>query len=241
MRWSALLASLVTVAAGCSSNRATTPHPLTAQPLVTVTVTTSERAAPTTSAATTTTSPPGTASAPTTPHVDPNGIRVTIATGCPPSVAGHPDYMSTGAHWIVNPNDRLADTFVPGQPVAALICRYAALNAVTVVFGGSLSAGDLFSSIAIGSDAARLLARKLNAIVPWDFSSACNPTLDNARYTAIVFAIPDQADVDLWLKDWYGCPEVGNGVRTSGLLVNGQGDDFLAELDLVAPRAPEKR
>jgi hypothetical protein len=78
----------------------------------------------------------------------------------------------------------------------------------------------------------------LNSIVPSDIGSGCLPTLDQARYTAIVFAIGDHDDVDLWLKDWYGCPEVGNGVRTSGLLINGQGDAFLAELDTLAPRAP---
>ena len=33
-------------------------------------------------------------------------------------------------------------------------------------------------------------------------------------------------------------PEVGNGVRTSGLLVNGQGAAFLAQLDSAAPPAP---
>jgi hypothetical protein len=68
--------------------------------------------------------------------------------------------------------------------------------------------------------------------------SACLFAQQSARYTAIVFAVPGRSDVDLWLKDWIGCPEVGNGTRTSGELINGVGDAFLAQLDADAPRAP---
>jgi hypothetical protein len=96
----------------------------------------------------------------------------------------------------------------------------------------------LYSSTSVAKQDAVVLAATLNSIVPWDFASGCLPSEDQARYTAIVFAIPGRSDVDLWLKDWYGCPEVGNGARTSGLLVNGQGDDFEAKLDTLAGRAP---
>ena len=71
-----------------------------------------------------------------------------------------------------------------------------------------------------------------------DFASGCLFADQAARYTAIVFAIPGRSDVDLWLTDWVGCPEVGNGLRFSGLLVNGQGTAFLAQLDVDAPPAP---
>lgn len=58
--------------------------------------------------------------------------------------------------------------------------------------------------------------------------------MDKARYTAIVFAIPGGGDVDRWLKDWYACPELGHGISTSGLLINGVGSTFLAQLDTYA-------
>jgi hypothetical protein len=173
---------------------------------------------------------------------DPNPIRVTLADGCPSTVGGHPDFSSSAASWITNPDAaRLAASFVPGAPSAALICRYAALDAVTPLANGvTLNAGDLYSSTQLEARAATALAETLNEIVPWNIGSGCLPTENKARYTAITFAIAGRTDVDVWLKDWYGCPEVSNGSRYSGLLINGQGDEFLAKLDSLAPRAPKR-
>jgi hypothetical protein len=56
----------------------------------------------------------------------------------------------------------------------------------------------------------------------------------------IVFEIPGRSDVDVWLKDWNGCPELGNGRRTAGLLINGQGSGVIAELNALAPAAPQR-
>jgi hypothetical protein len=177
---------------------------------------------------------------PTPAGPDPNVIRVTLTEGCPSTIGGHPDFHSTAAGWIANPDGAgLVDSFVPGEPSAALICRYAALDADgNVPDGTTLNGGDLYSSTPVEQAEAITLAKTLNSIVPWDFASGCLPTLDQPRYTAIVFAVPDRSDVDLWLKDWVGCPEVGNGARTSGLLVNGQGDEFLTKLNNLAGRAP---
>jgi hypothetical protein len=167
-------------------------------------------------------------------------IRVEIADGCPATVADHPDGSSTAASWITNPDvTDLDQTFVPGIPTGALICRYTALNAPPVALDGrQLESGDLFGSTTLDAAAATALATTLNDIVPSSIASACLFAQQSARFTAIVFAVPGRSDVDLWLKDWIGCPEVGNGTRTSGELINGIGDSFLVQLDADAPRAP---
>src|SRR4051794_35623959 len=54
---------------------------------------------------------------------------------------------------------------------------------------------------------------------------------DRPRSPPLSLSIAGRTDVDLWLKDWYGCPDFSNGSRHSGLLIDGQGDDFLAKLD----------
>ena len=61
---------------------------------------------------------------------------------------------------------------------------------------------------------------------------------NDARYTAIVFAIPHRADVDVWLKDWIGCPEVSNGTHSSGELIDGNGATFIELLNADLPTPP---
>jgi len=233
MRLVAFVPVMALLAAGCGSNTTSAPIPTTTsvKPKSTVRVSTQ--------ASLTSASNVSTSTQVRQPR-DPNLIRGTIATGCPTSVGGHPDYGSTGAEFIDNPERAgLADTFVPGQPTQALICRYAALDAVTTLADGTKRmSGDLYSSTPLDASKAGALAATLNAIVPWDFTAGCMPTEDKARYTMIVFAVPGRADVDVWLKDWYNCPSVDNGVRGSGELVNGQGHDFLTQLNSLAAPAP---
>jgi hypothetical protein len=233
MRLALFVPMLVVAAAGCSSDTTSNPASTTTSVKSTSSVSVSTQVAPTSASDTN----PATQAR---RQLDPTPIRATIANGCPPSVGGHPDYGSTAAEWIGNPEPTgLADSFVPGQPTRALICRYAALDAVTALEDGTkLKSGDLYSSTSLDASKASALAATLNAIVPWDFTSACVPPDDKARYTAIVFALPDRADVDVWLKDWYDCPTVDNGVRGSGELINGQGHDFLTQLNSLAPPAP---
>ena len=173
---------------------------------------------------------------------DPNPILVTMASGCPQSVAGHPDFSTTAAQWIANPDSNgLADAFVPGRPDAALVCRYAALNVPTPLPDGTtMEPGDLDATTQLAATDAGALADTLNAITPWDFTAGCVPPAFNARYTAIVFAIAGRIDVNVWLKDWYECPEVSNGLRASGELVNGQGHDFITTLNQLSPPAPQR-
>jgi hypothetical protein len=176
------------------------------------------------------------------PSIDPDVIRVTIADGCPASVAAHREGDSTAASWITNPETSgLLETFVPGEPTEALICRYTAVRAVTVLpDGGQLEGGALYSGTHLGASAAGALAAVLNDISPSTVAHGCVPPADKPRFTAIVFAIPGRSDVDLWLKDWLACPEVSNGSRSSGELVNGLGTTFLTELDAAAPPAPQQ-
>jgi hypothetical protein len=178
--------------------------------------------------------------APNTTTNTENQIRVEIADGCPASLAAHHEDNGTAANWIANPDPtRLDTTFVPGTPTSALICRYAAMYVTTTAADGrKLDGGAVFSTTTLDAATAATLATALDDIVPWNFVAGCQAGPQHARYTAIVFAIPGRSDVDLWLKDWVGCPEVGNGARTSGLLVNGQGAAFLAQLDAAAPPAP---
>ena len=237
MRVLRLTAVLLVIVFGCGENKAVAPlstKPATETTSTSTSTTTADVVTTSVDLVATTTPTP----TPTGP--DPNVIRVTLAEGCPSTVGGHPGFHSTAAGWIANPDGAgLVDSFVPGEPSAALICRYAALESDgNVPDGTNLNGGDLYSSTPVETQDAIALANTLNSIVPWDFGSGCLPPLDQARYTAIVFAIPGRTDVDLWLKDWYGCPEVGNGARDSGLLVNGQGDEFLAKLNSLAGRAP---
>jgi hypothetical protein len=165
-------------------------------------------------------------------------IRVDIAEGCPATVVGHHDGFSTAAGWIANPDVSGLDTvFVPAEPTAALICRYAALTDPTGV--SRTDNGALYSSTPLSAEAAAALATTINDIVPSSIVSACLFADQEARYTAIVFAVPGRSDVDLWLKDWIGCPELSNGIRASGELINGVGSVFLSQLDATAPPAPQ--
>jgi hypothetical protein len=126
---------------------------------------------------------------------------------------------------------------VPGEPAAALICRYAAIPDPAHV--SDSTSGNLFSSITLDAASAASLATTINDIVPSNVASACLFGDQEARYTAIVFAVPGRSDVDLWLKDWIGCPELSNGTRYSGELINGVGSAFIFQLDAAAPPAPQ--
>ncbi|MCU1361134.1 MAG: hypothetical protein JWN99_2423 [Ilumatobacteraceae bacterium] len=175
----------------------------------------------------------------TTIAVPADKIRVEIAAGCPASVAGHGQSNSTGALWVWNPDTSgLSDTFVPGVPTSAIVCHYSPLtlpsdpNLPHVETGGNLTAEDRLDAAEAGD-----VATLANGIEPSDIASTCLiSTMDTATYTALVFAVPGRSDVDVWLKDWIGCPELTNGVRDSGELINGLGTAFLDRVDPDAPR-----
>jgi len=163
------------------------------------------------------------------------GLRVEIATGCPASVLAVASWGSTSPEFAVNPDSTgLADSFVAGEPGAALICRYRLVR--YDASGQPISGGDLFSSTVLDGRTAGALAREANGVTPSAVVSACLfGDSDHARYTGIVFAVPGRTDIDLWLKEWVGCPGMSNGFRDSGELINGIGSSFLELLDTDAP------
>ena len=172
-------------------------------------------------------------------NTESNLTRIDVAAGCPPRVDDHQrvDHRAIG---ISNPDPSgLTDALVPGRPTGALICRYTALRPISQGDNyGPLTGGDLASATALEATAATEFADALNAIDYWSFTPTCEAGEFAPTYTAIVFTIPDRADVDVWL-DWVapGCSELTNGLRTSGLLVNGHGQEFLRLLDDTAPPA----
>jgi hypothetical protein len=178
--------------------------------------------------------------APTTTAAPGSTIRVELADGCPHSIADLPDSNSTAPLWVANPDSAGLDTsFVPGIPTAAVICRYAALYIATISTDlRQMEGGDLSTATKLDAPTAAALASSANDIVPSNITSACLFGQQSTRYTLIVFAVPGRSDVDLWLKDWIGCPELSNGVRTSGELINGVGRGFLSQLDADAVPAP---
>jgi hypothetical protein len=160
-------------------------------------------------------------------------IRVDIASGCPATVAGHPRSSSTGAEWIWNPDPTDLDhVFVPGTPTSAVVCRYSPLITPMDPSKPSIeSGGDLAAEQHLDAFDAVELASLANDIEPSDIAYACMiGTMETATYIAVAFSIPGRSDVDLWLKDWISCPELSNGVRSSGELVNGLGAAFLDRL-----------
>jgi hypothetical protein len=159
-------------------------------------------------------------------------------------VGGHVEDSGIDAVWIANPDATgLDQAFVPGEPSQALVCRYASVHDDPVPLDKNgrvvVHDGALFSATHLAPDAATALAVTLNHITPSDIQSSCVPMAVNARYTVIVFAVPGRGDVDVWLKDWFECPSVSNGVRSSGELINGHGSSFLGKLNALAPPAPE--
>ena len=227
MRVLALASLLVVVACGSAADNATSNS-------ASNTVEGAQTSEAPTFAATTTTE----AASTTSTSIPADVIRVDIAGGCPVTVAGHPDNSSTAAGWIANPDPSGLDTaFVPSEPTTALICRYAAIPDPGNV--SDSTSGTLFSSTSLDAAAAAALATTINDIVPSKIMSACIYGDQEARYTAIVFAVLGRSDVDLWLKDWIGCPELSNGSRYSGELINGVGSAFISQLDAAAPPAPQ--
>lgn len=151
--------------------------PSTPTPTATTTMTTPAAASTTSTSDTVDDSTTTTAAV----QLDPNPIRVTIADGCPASVANHPDYGSTSAQWISNPDSSgLDQQFVPGTPRSAIICRYVALDAMTTANGQTYNVGTLLTSTVLDANNAGALADTLNAIVPWNLTSGCEPPSDKA-------------------------------------------------------------
>jgi hypothetical protein len=135
-----------------------------------------------------------------TPTVDTGSgrrVRVTIAGGCPATIAGYGD--------VANPRGDLTARMLPAEtPTAGLICRYGR------VFGAS-KASTLAHSTVLSTPPARTLARSVNAI--WTGSAGTGSTScpdDTGVSDVIVFGYTGRSDVDLWYHA-SGCQGVDNG------------------------------
>jgi len=117
-------------------------------------------------------------------------LRVDVADGCPPSVRGDQDVVSTFP----------GPPLVPPNPTGGLICRYRGLP----------SPGALGRHTRLDAVQARLLAqvvRKLDLKPPPELVSC---PMDNRSFAVIGFSYRGRSDVGLWY--WTsGCQSVDNG------------------------------
>jgi predicted enzyme related to lactoylglutathione lyase len=170
----------------------------------------------------------------------PTGLRADVASGCPTSLGPDPQALIEWDGAVANPDQSgLADTLVPDQPTAAMVCRYTAIRRDDPGSGGVLASEHRFAA-----GVAQQLARLANdaPYTPNSGHGGCAVALDAApRFTAVVFSVFGHPDLDLWYQDGGDdsshnnqCSPLTNGPRvvTDGL------DPFFTLLDRVAPRAP---
>ena len=143
--------------------------------------------------------------------------RIEVGSGCPTSIANTASAEPTP---FVNPDPTgLADTFVPGQPTAAIICRYGDVKRTLSALGSTTYVGGALRRHArLDAEEAVKLANTFNDAVPAPYTSSCTIDPDGPAYTAVAFSIPGRRDVDVWYKDHPSCPSVSNGVRDAELI-----------------------
>jgi hypothetical protein len=120
------------------------------------------------------------------------GIRVTIAGGCPRSVAGYSDVSNPAA----------SKEMVPAAPKKGLICLYGSS------FAGSKLIGDKSLNRAMAAE----LARVIDKIQPTPGSqgpSGAGCPADVGSAAILVFGYAGQPDQDLWYHD-SGCESLDN-------------------------------
>jgi len=166
----------------------------------------------------------------------PAPTRIEVDSGCPKSIA---NAAAPGLETpFMNPDaSGLADTLVPGQPVAAILCRYGDVETTLTALGSTAYVGGALRQHArLDAEASLHLANTFNDTVPAPFVSSCTPDLDGPAYTVVAFSIPGRGDVDVWYEDYIGCPSLSNGVRRADPLINGYGADIanLLDQDLAA-------
>jgi hypothetical protein len=132
-------------------------------------------------------------------------LHVTVAEGCPATVAG--------AVGVSNPGAGLTASLLPaGDPTAALVCRYNGSDGLS----GTLPTAQwhkLAHQARLGATGARQLALVVAAapisrtVVPG--TEALCP-MDDGAVAVLAFSYPGRPDVDLWAQ-LNGCTLVGNG------------------------------
>lgn len=157
--------------------------------------------------------------------------RIEVNTGCPSTIGVRSSLQGTP---FANPDTTvLADQFVPDAPSGALICRFAGVNFAQTGHGSvGVIGGNLTGSTQIDATAATTLAKTANDVQPAPFAvSGCMPADVGTRYIVIAFTYTGKPDVDLWYID-NTCPNLSNGTKNAGPLVNGYGRQFAT---LIAP------
>jgi hypothetical protein len=142
-------------------------------------------------------------------------VHVTVAQGCPVSVAG--------VVGVTNPGAGLAASLLPaGKPTAALVCRYNGSNGPS----GSLPASKwqkLAHQARLSATGAADLGRVVataplsRTIVPGGgaFAPVDHCPMDDGAVALLAFSYPGRPDVDLWAQ-LTGCAVVGNGYILGG-------------------------
>jgi hypothetical protein len=166
----------------------------------------------------------------------PAPTRIEVDSGCPTSIANAASAELETP--FANPDPTgLADSLVPGQPAAAIVCRYGDVGATVSALGSTAYVGGALRRHArLDAGAAVHLANTFNHTVPAPFVSSCTADLDGPAYIAVAFSIPGRSDVDVWYQDYANCPSLSNGVRDAGPLINGYGAEIgnLLDEDLAA-------
>jgi hypothetical protein len=130
-------------------------------------------------------------------------VRVTLASGCPPS-----DLGVTG---VANPGAGLTRRLLPpGPPATGLRCRYDGLNG---------HPWHLVNSRRLTAAAARQVARSVSRLpLSHPDGRVFSCPMDDGSAEVLALAYPGRPDVDLWVK-LNGCSGVSNGYITArGLL-----------------------
>lgn len=126
-------------------------------------------------------------------------VRITVAGGCPDSVARYED--------VENPAGPLV-RLVPTGPVDGLICRYGPYPLAPPSTGMSSSA--LYRAVHLGPSAARRLAGVADRLPTNSPPGLLSCPADFGAATVIAFSYRHRSDVDLWDHD-QGCERLDNG------------------------------
>lgn len=119
-------------------------------------------------------------------------VRVTLAQGCPATVAYNED--------VRNDQAGLDDNLVPTDPIGGLVCRYAATAGTPV----------LYRHTTLTRAEARELAAAIDRVSTAAPHGATNCPAAFPSATILVFSYSGRSDVDLWYNDT-GCQTLDNG------------------------------
>jgi hypothetical protein len=130
-------------------------------------------------------------------------MRVTRASGCPPS--------DRGFVGVTNPEPPLKTSLLPAEsPTGALVCRYYGLNGQPFALKQK-AAMDATAAKAFSDNVRRLPLAHLDGLI-------IHCPAHDGGVTVVALDYPHEGTVDLWMTDT-GCATVSNGsIRASGIV-----------------------